>query len=116
MVLVTKHHARQLFNIGLQNSSAVLLISLTIPSTATNNKIIDVVSRMIKTDRHVTYHDIRTSLGIGMSQIQSILHKYLGMKKLCSRWIPHNLTEARKRTAAFGSMPCSSDSRKRPQI
>ncbi|GBP55371.1 hypothetical protein EVAR_31891_1 [Eumeta japonica] len=33
-------------------------------------------------------------LGIDTSQIKLKLHKHLGMKKLCSRWIPHNLTEA----------------------
>ncbi|GBP86840.1 Putative uncharacterized protein FLJ37770 [Eumeta japonica] len=46
-------------------------------STAVDNKYIDAVRRMIETDRHVTYHEIRTSLGIGMSQIQSILQKHL---------------------------------------
>ncbi|GBP37957.1 hypothetical protein EVAR_84944_1 [Eumeta japonica] len=51
---------------------------------------------MIETDRHVIYHEIRASLGIGVSQAQSILHKHLGMKKLCSRWILHNFTEAQK--------------------
>ncbi|GBP21969.1 hypothetical protein EVAR_7186_1 [Eumeta japonica] len=61
-----------------------------------NNKNIDAVHRMIETDRHVTYHEIRESLGMGMSEIQSILQKHLGMKNLCSRWIPHNLTEAQK--------------------
>ncbi|GBP96760.1 hypothetical protein EVAR_68207_1 [Eumeta japonica] len=34
------------------------------PSTAVN---IDGVRRMIETDRHVTYHEIQTSLGIGMN-------------------------------------------------
>ncbi|GBP42010.1 Protein aurora borealis [Eumeta japonica] len=66
------------------------------PSIAVNNKTIDAVRRIIKTERLVTYHDMQTSLGIGMSQIQSLLHKKMGMKKLCSWWIPHNLTEAQK--------------------
>ncbi|GBP70606.1 Histone-lysine N-methyltransferase SETMAR [Eumeta japonica] len=65
-------------------------------SNAVNDKNIDAERRMIETDRHVIYHEIRTSLSIGMSQIQSMLHKYLGTKKLCSRWIPHNLTEVQK--------------------
>ncbi|GBP81610.1 hypothetical protein EVAR_21240_1 [Eumeta japonica] len=37
------------------------------PSTALNNKNIDVVRRMIETDRHVSYHEIWTSLGIDIS-------------------------------------------------
>ncbi|GBP63776.1 hypothetical protein EVAR_40376_1 [Eumeta japonica] len=32
------------------------------PSTAVNNKNIDAMRRIFKTDRHVTYHEIRTSL------------------------------------------------------
>ncbi|GBO99277.1 Putative uncharacterized protein FLJ37770 [Eumeta japonica] len=47
------------------------------PSTAVNNKSIDAVHRLIKTDRHVTYHEIRASLGMDMNQIQSILPKHL---------------------------------------
>lgn len=45
---------------------------------------------------HVTYEQIRASLGIGMTAIQTILHKELGVRKLVSRWIPHNLTEEHK--------------------
>ncbi|GBP29846.1 hypothetical protein EVAR_20175_1 [Eumeta japonica] len=63
------------------------------PSIAVNNKN-NTVRRMIGTDRHVTHHEIRSILG--MSRIQTILHKHLGMKRLCSRWFPHNLTEAQK--------------------
>ncbi|GBP67891.1 hypothetical protein EVAR_38359_1 [Eumeta japonica] len=37
------------------------------PSTAVNNKIIDVVRRIMELDRHVTYHEIWEFLGIGMS-------------------------------------------------
>ncbi|GBP60198.1 hypothetical protein EVAR_81343_1 [Eumeta japonica] len=39
------------------------------PSTVVNNKNIDAVRRMMETDRHVTYHEIRTFLGTSMSQI-----------------------------------------------
>lgn len=31
-----------------------------------------------------------------MKQINQILHDNLGVRKLCSRWIPHNLTESQK--------------------
>lgn len=58
------------------------------PSTAVSHENIDAVREMIKSDRHVTYYEIRASLGIGMSQIQTILHEHLAVRKLCSRWIP----------------------------
>ncbi|GBP58939.1 hypothetical protein EVAR_47002_1 [Eumeta japonica] len=55
-----KHHARRLFITGLENPSAVVSISVInqsqeqsqyrLPSTAVDNKNIDVVRRMIETD------------------------------------------------------------------
>lgn len=66
------------------------------PSTATTEDNISVVRRMIETDPRVTYQQIRTSLGIGMSQVHKILHEHLAVRKLCARWIPHYLTEAQK--------------------
>lgn len=51
---------------------------------------------MLDCDRRVTYRQIRASLGIGVKTIHKILHDHLAARKLCSRWIPHNLTEAQK--------------------
>ena len=52
--------------------------------------------QLILQGRHVTYREIETTLGISGTSIHSILHKYLTLKKICSRWIPHNLTIAQK--------------------
>ena len=52
---------------------------------------IDVVRQLIFQDRHVTYREIETTLGISGTIIHSILHEHLTVKKICSRWIPHNL-------------------------
>ena len=41
-------------------------------------------------DHHVTYREIGTS-------IHSILHEHLTVKKIFSRWIPHNLSIAQKK-------------------
>ena len=38
----------------------------------------------------------RTSLGTFSTSIHSILHEQLDVKKICSHWIPHNLTKAKK--------------------
>jgi len=61
-----------------------------------NPKNIDAVRKMIEEDRHVTYREIEASCGISKTAIQSILQEHLAVKKICSRWIPHNLTEAQK--------------------
>ncbi|GBP12061.1 hypothetical protein EVAR_5893_1 [Eumeta japonica] len=51
---------------------------------------------MIGTNKIVIYQHIGTSLVIGTNQVHKIFHKYLAVRKLCIRWIPHNLTEAQK--------------------
>lgn len=58
---------------------------------------IDAVRELIMQDRHMTYREIEASLGISMTSINKILHDHLAVKKICSRWIPHNLTNAQKK-------------------
>ncbi|GFS82437.1 putative DD34D transposase [Nephila pilipes] len=58
---------------------------------------INAVRELIKQDRHVTYLEIEASLDISMISINKILHEHLSVKKICSRWIPHNLTNAQKK-------------------
>ena len=50
---------------------------------------------MIERDQYITYREIQASLGINMKAIHD-LHDHLSVRKLCSHWIPHNLTEAQK--------------------
>lgn len=57
---------------------------------------IEAVRKLIMDDRHVTYREIEATLGISMTSINSILHDHLAVKKICSRWIPHNLTKEQK--------------------
>ncbi|GFT77404.1 histone-lysine N-methyltransferase SETMAR [Nephila pilipes] len=58
---------------------------------------INAVRELIKQDRHVTYREIEASLDISVTSINKILHEHLSVKKICSRWIPHNLTNAQKK-------------------
>lgn len=66
------------------------------PKSAVLPENIDAVRELVMEDRHVTYREIAASLGISMTSIHSILHEHLAVKKVCSRWIPHNLTIAQK--------------------
>ncbi|GBP51217.1 hypothetical protein EVAR_85428_1 [Eumeta japonica] len=51
---------------------------------------------MKQTDKSVTYQQIRTSLSIGMGQVYKIFQEHSTVRKLCTRWLPHNLTAAQK--------------------
>ena len=44
-------------------------------------------------DRHVTYCKIEATLGINSTSMYKILDEHLAAKKICSRWMPHNLTK-----------------------
>ncbi|KYQ51169.1 Histone-lysine N-methyltransferase SETMAR [Trachymyrmex zeteki] len=46
---------------------------------------IDAVQKLIMQDRHVTYCEIETTLGISSTNIYKILHDHLAVKKVCSR-------------------------------
>ena len=49
--------------------------SVVVPET------IDDVRQLILHDRHVTYREIETTLGISATSIHSILHEHLAVKK-----------------------------------
>ena len=63
--------------------------SVVVPET------IDAMRQLILQDRHMTYREIETTLGINETNIHSILHEHLTAKN-CSGWIPHNLSIAQK--------------------
>ena len=65
--------------------------SVVVPET------IDAVRQLILPDRHVIYREIETTLGISGTSLHSILHERLTVKKICSCWIPHNLSIAEKK-------------------
>ena len=46
---------------------------------------IDAVRQLILQDRHATYHEIKTTLGISGASIHSIFHEHLTVKKICPR-------------------------------
>ncbi|GBP29372.1 hypothetical protein EVAR_22744_1 [Eumeta japonica] len=65
-------------------------------SMATFDDKINTMRLMTETDKIIVYQQIPTSLCIGRSQVLKILYKHLAVRKLCTRWIPHNLIEAQK--------------------
>ena len=54
-------------------------------------------NQLILQDCHVTYREIDTTLGISGTSIHSMLHEDFTVKKICSHWIPHNLSIAQKK-------------------
>ena len=66
------------------------------PKTVVGPENINAVQKLIMQDRHVIYWEIEATLGTSSTTIYKILHEQLAVKKICSRWTPHNLTKAQK--------------------
>ncbi|CAF1403876.1 unnamed protein product [Rotaria sp. Silwood1] len=66
------------------------------PSTSVTQQTIDAVRTIIEGDPHSTYQQIETILGISSTAINSIIHDYLNLRKVCARWVPHTLTDDQK--------------------
>ena len=66
------------------------------PASASTEEKSDEVQALIQQDRRITVDQVATELDISHGTAWHILTEKLGMKKLCSRWIPHVLTEEQK--------------------
>ena len=53
--------------------------------------------QLILQDRHETYLEIETVLGMSGTSIHSIFHDDFTVKKICLHWMPHNLSIAPKK-------------------
>lgn len=67
------------------------------PRNNFHRKYIDVVRHMVEKENRAIYDDIQAFLGIGMCEAEKIPHDHLGVTKVCTRWLPQNLTASEKR-------------------
>ena len=66
------------------------------PSTSVTKQIIDALRKIIEDNPHSTYQQIEVILGISSTPINSTIHDYLNLRKVCARWVPHTLTDDQK--------------------
>ena len=55
------------------------------------------VESLIKKNPKMTYAELQDIMKISSGSLTRILHDSLGMRKRCTRWVPHNLSEEQKR-------------------
>ena len=55
------------------------------PSTSVTEQTIDAVRKIMEDDPHSTYQQIEATLGISSMPINSIIHDYLNLRKVCAR-------------------------------
>lgn len=71
-------------------------------ATAVTDDNIDAVWHMAEKENRMTCNNTQASLDIGRSQIKKIVHDHLGIAKVCTQSIPHNLKTSQKRTHVKG--------------
>jgi histone-lysine N-methyltransferase SETMAR len=67
------------------------------PPTAVTEENIAAVQKLIEEDPHIPVRKMRSILKIGTAALYSIVHDKLRYRKLCTRWVPRELTEEQKR-------------------
>ncbi|MDR3550226.1 MAG: hypothetical protein P4L31_02345 [Candidatus Babeliales bacterium] len=66
------------------------------PVSETNEENIELVRSVIEADPHSTFDDIEVETELSHSTIENIIHDHLKMRKITSRWVPHELTSRQK--------------------
>ncbi|CAF4422873.1 unnamed protein product, partial [Didymodactylos carnosus] len=63
------------------------------PITETTPANIDKVKAVIEEDPYCTYDEIEAETSLSRGTVNRIIHDALQLKKVTSRWVPHELTE-----------------------
>ena len=66
------------------------------PVSEMTDENIELVRQVIDNDPHSTYDEIIADTSLSRGTIERIIHDHLKLKKLASRWIPHELTDEQK--------------------
>ena len=62
------------------------------PVTGPTEENIEKVRKIIEQDPHCTYVEIEEETSLSNGTITKIIHDHLKLRKVTSRWVPHNLT------------------------
>jgi histone-lysine N-methyltransferase SETMAR len=66
------------------------------PISELTDRNIELVRQIINNDPHSTYDDIIAETSLSHGTVERIIHDHLKMKKVTSRWVPHELTDEQK--------------------
>lgn len=76
------------------------------PKEAVTDENIKKIHKMILNDRKLKLNEIADTLQISTERIHHIIHEYLGMRKLCAKWVPRELTFDQKQRRVDDSEQC----------
>ena len=62
------------------------------PSTITADENIKTIERIVMRDRQISVRRLAEELGIPKTTIHEIMNDHMGIKKVCTRWVPKLFT------------------------
>ena len=68
------------------------------PVSLLTEKNVATVKTLIEEDTRYTVQEIEELIGIHSSSVLKILCEQLGLSKICTRWVPHLLTDEQKQS------------------
>ena len=76
------------------------------------------VESLIKKDPTMTYVEMQVIMKILSGSLARILHNYLGIRKSCAHWVPHNLSgeQMQGRVDWYTHMLRKFDGRRSPRV
>jgi hypothetical protein len=66
------------------------------PSSSTTDDNVCRIEGLIQENRRIRLRDIADEHNISIGTVQNIVHEQLGYRKVCSRWVPKQITEVHK--------------------
>lgn len=76
------------------------------PNVAVIPQNITKIHKMVMNDRKLKVHELADIVKISDGSVFTILHDYLGMQKLCAKWVPRELTVDQKQLRIDASEEC----------
>ncbi|KAF7281392.1 hypothetical protein GWI33_004869 [Rhynchophorus ferrugineus] len=62
------------------------------PKEVVTDENIKKIHKMVLNDRKFKLNEITDTLKISTEHVHHVIHEYLGMRKLCAKWVPRELT------------------------
>ena len=63
------------------------------PKDVSTPELINLINDYVLCDRQIILKDIAEGVGVSVKTVFNVIHKDLGFKKICARWVPRMLTE-----------------------
>ena len=64
------------------------------------------IHKLVRNDRKLKVHELTDIVTISDGSVFIILHEHLGMRKLCAKWVPRELTVDQKKQRIDASEEC----------